>query len=375
LADVGAPVGIRNGTQVLTNRQSDMALVMERLDRIPILQGGTQGNPTPWASDRDALIVELAAAITVFQAAQIATGRLKLRQPDGAVDPRGKTSALLRELAGPDPLSASVVFSETVAGEPMLGIAPASVGGMNRMSSTSASGSYQRAIVHVPGCDIGYFGVLFASSAGAGIIDHEPCLFFTPTPWQGGHLDHTYERFPDASWRDLWDKYTDIIGQQMVGAGAKSILVIPFYKNVQATSLGSFYADWRQVVDLVITATIDRMDPTALRSTYSLRSVSTSSFSNGIFTQRDFQTKGEGVGDLTNKIFDFDGTAAQSMWRPTKGVIYINQRVPGGSNPAGNLWYVGGRFPEDFIRATPDATDHNRCPFLAQHAFQLFGPR
>src|SRR6266536_1786001 len=78
-------VGVRNGRQMMPNRPEDMQTITGLLDRIPGANGGTQEIAGNWSADRTALIVEVTAAIVLFQTVN---GR---PSPDGVVDPGGGT--------------------------------------------------------------------------------------------------------------------------------------------------------------------------------------------------------------------------------------------------------------------------------------------
>jgi hypothetical protein len=212
--------------------------------------------------------------------------------------------------------------------------------------------------------------VVVPLSQSGGVAGGLPHLFFTPSPWQGGYQDNTYDEF--TQWHNLWDKYTSAIGSQLVASGASQILVIPFYKNSQAGGLGSFLTNWKEVISAVLTAAIIDIDPLFLRDTYEFDQLFTSSFSNGIVTQQNFTTMGTDADARTVIGFDLDGQASGSSWHPTPGVIYSNTPVAGGINPVGTHWHVGGRFAQ--IRPSyPGTSDHNLCPFLLLHGLLRFG--
>jgi hypothetical protein len=169
-----------------------------------------------------------------------------------------------------------------------------------------------------------------------------PHINFTPTPIQGGYQDGSYDSF--GGWDNLWRDYTAVIGGQVALSGADQILVLPFYRTAQANNLGDFLLNWKETVTEVLTAAIDSIDATALRDRYTFERIVTSSFSNGYVAHQQFQAKGAGVSEATDVIFDLDGQAGGSVWRPAKGVIYLN-RPAGPVNPvAGRQWYVGGRW-------------------------------
>jgi hypothetical protein len=143
----------------------------------------------------------------------------------------------------------------------------------------------------------------------------------------------------------LWADYTDIPGGQMAGTGADQILVSPFYRTSQAYSgLGDFLNNWQDVVSAVIAAAINSIDPLRLRDGFEFTRIVSSSFSNGYVAHKQFQEKANGAADMTDVLFDLDGVAGGSTWRPSKGVIYLNRQPPGMLNPVGMNWYVGGRW-------------------------------
>jgi hypothetical protein len=224
--------------------------------------------------------------------------------------------------------------------------------------------------VTVTGTSIKWFGVVIPLNQSGQIAGGAPHIFFTPSPWQGGYQDNTYDQF--TRWNGLWDKYTSAIGSQLVASGAPQILVIPFYKNSQAANLGSFLTNWQEVISAVVTAAIISIDPLFLRDTFVFSQIFTSSFSNGIVTQQNFHMRGTNVSSMTRFLFDLDGQAAGSNWRPSGGIIYLNTPVPRGVNPVGTHWHVGGRFAQ--IRPSyPGTRDHNLCPFLLMHGLTRFG--
>jgi len=149
--------------------------------------------------------------------------------------------------------------------------------------------------------------------------------------------------------------------------------VIPFYKNAQSGSLGSFLTNWKEVVSAVLTAAVNSIDPLFLRKRFEFNKIFSSSFSNGIVTHQNFNTHGDGAASITQAAFDLDGQAAGSHWSPSKGgIVYLNTPAPGGANPRGTRWHVGGRFAE-ILRSYPGTTDHNLCPFLLLHGLSRFG--
>jgi hypothetical protein len=101
-------------------------------------------------------------------------------------------------------------------------------------------------------------------------------------------------------------------------------------------------------VSAVVTAAINSIDPYMLRDTFTFDRIVSSSFSNGYVAHQGFHNKAAGAAAMTDVLFDLDGQAGGSTWRPAKGVIYLN-RTPGAVNPVGGRqWYVGGRWEPKF---------------------------
>jgi hypothetical protein len=209
--------------------------------------------------------------------------------------------------------------------------------GIKPFGWTALKADYIRKLVYVDSGSINWFGVVCARGSFGSV----PHINFTPTPIQGGYPDTTYGSF--GGWGRLWADYTSVIGGQMVAAGVDQILVIPFYRTSQSGKLGDFLANWKEVVSAVITAAINSIDPYYLRDTYSFDHICSSSFSNGWVAHQNFYSHATGAASMTDVLFDLDGQAGGSHWRPPEGIIYQNRGAPG-SNPIGNVWYVGGRW-------------------------------
>jgi hypothetical protein len=207
-----------------------------------------------------------------------------------------------------------------------------------------ANASYTRKLVRVEGCSINWFGVVVPTACkGQGSIPH---INFTPTPEQGHYYDPGYDAF--TSWAQLWDDYTSVIGGQVAASGVDQILVLPFYKNGQQRNLGDFLINWRNAVAEAITAALISIDPFMLRDTFTYDQIVSSSFSNGWVAHQGFNTQAAGAASATTILFDLDGVAGGSNWRPPNGVIYQNRQSPVNNNPAGMVWYVGGRWGDKF---------------------------
>lgn len=83
------PVGLRKGTTRLPNRPDDLSAICELFDRIPVAKGGCKEIGGLWASNREALIAEIATQIATFQTANA------MATVDSAIDPRGHTLRLM----------------------------------------------------------------------------------------------------------------------------------------------------------------------------------------------------------------------------------------------------------------------------------------
>lgn len=348
----------------MPNNVDDIQTITDLLDHISVSNGGTQEIRGGWSNDRNALIAEVAAAITAFQTANA--------RPviDGVVDPQGGTLALLNRIAGPLPVKA-VLTRDEVNSQFWLVADPLSLDGTDDLQPMPISPTLRRSLIRVGGSSIKWFGVVVPLDASNGIIGGSPHIFFTPSPWQGGYYDPGYEAFD--SWMNLWDKYTSIIGSQLVASNAPQVLVIPFYKNSQTGNLGAFLTNWREVISAVVTAAVNTIDPLFLRNTFTVTDIFTSSFSNGIASHQNFNGGGVDVATSTRRAFDLDGQASGSRWRPTGGVVYSNILIdPALDNPAGLQWRVGRRFGL-FHPSYLGTSDHNLCPFLLMHGLRFFG--
>lgn len=266
-------------------------------------------------------------------------------------------------LRGAPAVRATTEF-ETSAVEPLHAVDPASVAGTGPLEVRTIAPPMTRVLVRVEGTSITWFGVAMARSGSGQARTGLPLVFFTPSPWQGGYRDPDYETF--KPWMRLFDRYTAVIGAQMVAALAPLVLVIPFYRSAQSGSLGSFLQDWRVVLKAVLAEAINTVDPMALRTGYDFDRIYTGSFSNGIATQRNFVTAGAGVEGALCKSFNLDGQASGTLWNASRSVVYENVRPRGAINPVGSHWYVGGRF-EKIRAAYPKGTDHGRSPLLLMH--------
>ncbi len=338
-----AAVGIRFGRSPMPNTQRDLDKVIDLFDRIPVLNGGSMEIAGVWATDRNAIVAEVTAQIVVFQTAN--------RRPviDGVIDPGGGTLKRMNELArelGRVPLMSTATIAPAPNGlaedieSGIIVAEPISVRGASQMKPLTVKTNYTRKLVRYEGSSITWFGVVVpVVPLGGQFATH---LNFTPSPAQGHYYDSGYDTF--TSWAQLWDDYTTVIGGQVAAATSNQILVLPFYRNSQVKDLGQFLVDWKFVVESVVTAVFNDLDPTALRDTYVCRELVTSSFSNGWVAHNNFQGKAQGVSGLTKAIYDLDGVAGGSHWVPPKSTVYRNQAIPRGANPQGNIYYVGGRW-------------------------------
>jgi hypothetical protein len=366
---ISQAVGIRNGVTMMPNIKADLQTVTGLLDRIPSSQGGTADMPGAWSTDRTTLVAEVADAITAFQTQN------QLPVVDGVVDPGGPTLRLMNQLAGPAPITGAVVLpdSPNILNQGRWFVAdPSTLNGGGPIHGQWISPQLTRMLIRVTGTSIQWFGVVVPRDSSGGIIGGPPHIFFTPSPNQHPCHDHNYAQFISTPWQELWDKYTSVIGSQLVASGAPEILVIPFYKNAQTGDLGDFLTNWQPAVSTVVTTAINWIDPLFLRDTFTFSSVFTSSFSNGIVPHRNFNTQGAGVAAMTKRAFDLDGQASGSKWHPSKGIVYSNTPAPG-INPQGTKWFVGGRLGELGKHYPPRTSTHNLCPFLLIHGLTFFG--
>jgi hypothetical protein len=340
---ITAAVGTRNGRTVMPNHPGDLATVTDLFDRIPFANGGTREIGGLWATNRTLLIAEVTAEIVRFQTVN--------HRPviDGVIDPGGGTLRVMNQLAvepSPAALAARVMPApDGLAEAPGLHgvhvVDVASVAGFGQMRKFVANANYVRKLVRVDGSSIKWYGVVVPKSGTGQTAGRIPHINFTPTPIQGGYQDGSYDSF--GGWGGLWRDYTSVIGGQIAAAGVDQVLVIPFYRTSQQENLGDFLMNWRDVVSAVVTAAMNSVDPLYLRNTYTFDRIVSSSFSNGWRAHRKFHAEAAGAASMTDVLFDLDGVAGGSNWQPPKGVIYQN-RPPGKSNPAGNVWFVGGRW-------------------------------
>jgi len=250
---------------------------------------------------------------------------------------------------------------------------PTSLDGTRPLRRRDISPSITKILVSVDGSSIKWFGVVVPQNSAGQIVGGAPHIFFTPSPWQHQPpcVDGAYDQF-DSVWLDLANKYTSIIGSQLVVSGAPQILVMPIYKNAQASNLGDFLTNWKEVISAVVTEAISSMDPLFLRDRFDFNRIYSSSFSNGIVTHQNFNTQGAGAASMTRMGFDLDGQAAGSLWQPSRAVIY-STAAPSGINPVGTKWFVGGRFGDIRPGYMPGTSDHSLCPFLLLHGLSQFG--
>jgi len=343
--------------------------VTDIFDRIPVAKGGSAEIGGVWATDRNLLISEVTAQIVTFQTTNA--------RPvvDGVVDPGGGTLKLMNQLAA-DPPPGSITATVMPAPDKEeidSGLAVADVNlmaGLRPIEPMNVSTHLFRKLVRVENCSINWYGVVIPNSCqGQGAMPH---INFTPTPNQGHYYDPGYDSFD--SWGQLWKDYTWTIGGQVAASGANQILVIPFYKNSQFKSLGDFLLNWQEVVSQVITAALISYDPMMLRTDFSFDRIVSSSFSNGYVAHQNFNGQAVGAANMTDYIFDLDGAAGGSHWVPGNGVIYRNQKPPGNNNPAGNVWYVGGRWGNGFSPIYPGGINtHAACRnHLLYHGLFMF---
>ena len=369
---IGAAVGTRNGVVPLPNQTADLATVTDLFDRINSGNGGTSDIPGPWATDRNLLISEVTGQIAVFQSTN------QMPVVDSAIDAGGATLRLMNQLAVDPPLGAVVAdppgnYDQDLVSRNPFFAAPVSMPGTGPLVPTIAVTEYSRRLVSVKGSSIKWFGVVLPSAVGSSAASAVPHIFFTPTPIQGGYLDSNYDSF--SGWGQLWDDYTDRIGGLLSASGVNQILVIPFYKTGQAYGLGSFLANWQDVISAVVTAAVNDINPYYLSDAYSFSSIISASFSNGIGVHYSFNSGASGAHAMTSVLFDLDGQAQTggSNWRPSNGIIYLNRSAPGGTNPQASNWYVGGRWGLfDAVQPQTSQYSHHACSqFLLFHGLSL----
>jgi hypothetical protein len=160
-------------------------------------------------------------------------------------------------------------------------------------------------------------------------------------------------------------------------SGVNQVLVIPFYKTSQAYDLGLFLTNWQDVIAAVVTAAVSDMNPYYLSGAFSFSSIVSASFSNGVGAHRGFNNRAIGAQDMTSVLFDLDGQAQTggSNWRPPNGIIYLNTPAPGGTNPQGSNWFVGGRWSlfDQVQPQTSSRYSHHACSqFLLFHGLSQF---
>jgi hypothetical protein len=372
---ISQAVGIRNGKTMLPNRGDDLGKIRDLFDTIPTDAGGTRDSEGFWAAQRELLIPQLTGHIVTFQSTQMGLN------PDGAIDPGGKTLKRMNALSqgggggvvvGIRANAVPVLYAEY----PELGmnrtfqaVNPTSVPGTGALEPITGSVSYMRKLVRVDNCSIKWFGVLFKWSDQGAFFGKEPHVFFTPLPSQGHYYDGTYDSFGGSPpWVKLWHDYTWGMGRQICLATDNQILVIPFYRNSQHGDLGDFLGNWKEVIQKVVTAAIDSVDPMQLRDSYTFDSICSSSFSNGWKPHSLFNAAAAGS---TRFVFDIDGQAARppSNWQPANGIAFRDRSPPHGKlNPVGNDVYVGNRWKK-FYKYWPEGfSSHAACSsYLLYH--------
>jgi hypothetical protein len=379
---ISQAVGIRNGVRPCPNVQIDLNKIRDLFDTIPTEAGGTRDSIGEWSTVRADLIKEIAAQITIFQGAP--PGGLTV---DGAIDPLGNTLKRMNAisaslLGGVTVISARVdhnvaPYSEIGQDVSFTAIDSFSMPGRGPLKIIRDKWSYVRRLVRVENCSIKWFGVLFNAPGGTAQFGSVPHIYFTPHPSQGRppYLDHAYDSF--TTWRKLWHDYTQAPGRQIVTAGKDQVLVVPFYTNAQHRGgLGDFLLNWKETVTTVVTAAIDSIDPTALRSRFEFDEIYSTSFSDGWIPHRQFHTEGLGVKEMTTRVIDLDGQAAHppSHWRPAQGIVYLDRAPPRAGNPVGNEWYVGGRWTQQIMMDDWGGgfTGHAACSsYLLYHGMRL----
>ncbi|HXI19700.1 MAG TPA: hypothetical protein VNH46_01360 [Gemmatimonadales bacterium] len=332
----------------MPNRPGDLKTIADLFDRISSADGGTADVAGIWATDRNVLIAEVTAQILLFQQIH------KRPVQDGVADPNGGTLRQMNKVAADPPagaITATVMpapegYDEVMGPFGIFVADPPSLYGSGPLTMTVVNSAYVRRLVRVEGCSISWFGVVLPANGDWS----RPHINFTPTPNQGGYSDLTYDSF--GGWGRLWADYTSVIGGQVAAADPNQLVIIPIYRTRQADDLGNFKAYWRDVITRVASVAIDSVDPYRLRKDYTFDRIVSSSFSNGFRAHKDFNGRGAGVADATDTIFDLDGQAGGSTWRPSNGVIYLNRSGPASGSPVAGLhWYVGGRWTSQFNAA------------------------
>lgn len=371
---IGAAVGTRNGVTPLPNRDVDLATITDLFDRISSDNGGTTGVPGAWATDRATLIAEVTVQIEIFQKANNA------RVVDSAIDPGGTTLRTMNRLAADPPAHATIMpppgaFDQDFVARVPLFAANPSLPGAAPLVPTSLPVEYSRRLVAMVGSSIKWFGVVVPTPVGANAAQAVPLIFFTPTPHQHPAEDRDYGGF-GGGWGTLWDDYTDRIGGLLAASSVNQILVLPFYRNDQASNLGSFLVNWQDTVAAVVTAALNDMNPFFLDGAYTFDSIVTASFSNGVGVHQVFNSNAIGAKAMTTRLFDLDGQAQTggSNFHPENGVFYANSGAPRGGNPRGSTFFVGGRWSLfDVVKPQTSQFSHHACSeHLLCHGLSIF---
>ncbi|MBM4074769.1 MAG: hypothetical protein FJ267_03910 [Planctomycetes bacterium] len=226
-------------------------------------------------------------------------------------------------------------------------VVPTTVSGTGKIKYTGNDLTFSRSLYRVDGCSIKWIGVVLPEKV---IFEPTPLIFFTPQPANGNIQDGDYDKLGPLWYRLFWN-YSYWMGSQMAAAhSSQTVMVIPLYKNSQATKLGDFNVHWEPIVREILTKALNKKDPLIIRADKtSFKKIYTASYSSGVAPHQHFHKSGENVVAMTKKLFALDGKIGSGNWIDWTfpDAIVYKDRPATNPNPRGNVYFLANRWFSD----------------------------
>lgn len=300
MTQISGPVGIRNGTQQVTNAAEDQRKIIGLLWAVDAKDGGKSGvwpqPPAPGAARQCAPL--LAEAILDFQ--KVMQSRGQLRKADGVIDPGGQTLRRLDALAasqlvGPGGIDPSLIWfrqtnpaDRTAAHEvTQMVLSPLMLGGM--FQEVSQTGSIHEFLFEMRKDGAVYW---VGAAVPKGTTDFSRVqVFFHPTVIQNGVVHAADSDYPEfrGGWSGSLQRYVAMQGGQLAGARLTP-LIVPFMTTAASSGKAPAYMFATRPVETlnaIMTAVRDELVQ-GLAEPVRVAQIGVSSFSSGIGAMRLF---------------------------------------------------------------------------------------
>ena len=322
---IDAPVGLRNRTQMVTNKSGDQQTIIDALSAIPPTSGGKKGIwlPKPASGPDRSCQPILANGIWDFQNFWKRQGQFKVI--DGVVDPIGHTINKLSELApsdGPAPAPTPNDNRQTING---FGFRQTNPPGLTQVHTVSNPVirplTMMNRKLEVFQLETRCREFLFEINKNGNIFWVGACVpdgtfdftrvqvFFHPTVKNGQQVhadDRDYPTFT-GGWSGSIQRYVAMEGGQLAAARLCT-MIVPFMTMASGadTASTSMWADEPVATLNAIMWAIEReMSPNGIGLELQVSQVGLASFSSGYAYMRDFIGRVKSSG-LIREVNDFD---------------------------------------------------------------------